>query len=334
MNFRYYLLLLSVLILSASCENEIMFKVDGNALGTTYNINYYAQDKRNFKPKFDSIFDALNGSISTYHKDSYISKFNSGQEIEPDNHFKTVFNSSREIYNKTNGYFDPSVGILVNAYGFGPEDYEKNMSKETVDSLMNYVGFKNFKLYNSKLTTDLEHYYLDFNANGKGYAVDVISDFLKENGITNFFVEIGGEISASGYDFSKDQPWTFGIEKPEEDNNERDLSYAIILNEKALATSGNYRKFRKDETTGLKFVHTINPLTGMAEKSNVLSASVVSDNCMTADAYATAFMAMGLDKAKSVIKKENISALLIYADTDNKIKSYITEDLEDIITEF
>lgn len=334
MNFIKYLFLLISFILLTSCEKEIMFEVDGNALGTTYNINYYAQDKRNFKPKFDSIFEVINNSISTYQQDSDISKFNKGQDIELNPHFQTVFESSKEVYNKTNGYFDPSIGILVNAYGFGPEDYEINMSQNTIDSLVNYVGFNHFELKDSKLKTDLEHYYLDFNANGKGYAVDVIAEFLKENGITNFFVEIGGEIIASGYNLSKDQPWTFGIEKPEEGNNERDLSYAIILNEKALATSGNYRKFRTDEATGLKFVHTINPLTGMAEKSNILSASVVSENCMTADAYATAFMAMGLDNAKSVIKKENISALLIYADANNEIKSYITEDMEDIISEF
>jgi len=334
MNFTNYLSLLIVVLLFTSCDNEIMFEVDGNALGTTYNINYYAKAKQNFKPKFDSIFDAINSSISTYQKDSDISRFNQGLEVEPDTHLKSIFEYSKDIYNKTNGYFDPSVGILVNAYGFGPENSEKNMSEETVDSLINYVGFNNFKLQHSKLTTDLKHYYLDFNANGKGYAVDVIADFLKENGITNFFVEIGGEIAASGYNLSKDQPWTFGIEQPEEDNKERDLSYAIILNDKALATSGNYRKFRIDEATGLKFVHTINPLTGVAERSNVLSASVVSENCTTADAYATAFMAMGLDKAKSIIKKENISALLIYADANNEIKSYITEDLDDIITEF
>lgn len=333
MNYtKYFLLLISITFLS--CEKEIMFKVNGNALGTTYNVNYYAQDKQNFKPKFDSIFDAINNSISTYVENSDLSKFNRGEKIDVDNHFKTVFNASKEVYKKTDGYFDPSIGIMVNAYGFGPENYDISMSQSTVDSLMNFVGFSQFSYDGTEIKTDLEHYYLDFNANGKGYAVDVIANYMKDKGITNFFVEIGGEIVASGYNKSKDQPWTFGIEKPSEDNTQRDLSYAIILNEKALATSGNYRKFRTDEATGLKFVHTINPLTGMAEKSNVLSASVVSENCMTADAYATAFMAMGLEKAKSVIKKENISALIIYADDQNEIRSYITSDLEEILTEF
>lgn len=317
-----------------SCDKEIMFEVDGNALGTSYNINYYAQDKRDFKPQFDSIFDAINNSISTYVADSDISKFNTGQDVVIDEHFKAVFNSSKEIYEKTDGYFDPSIGIMVNAYGFGPEDYEINMSRENVDSLMNYVGLNHFQLDDYKLKTDLENYYLDFNANGKGYAVDVIANYLDENNIHNYFVEIGGEIAASGYNKTKDQPWTFGIEKPVEDNSQRDLSFAIILNEKALATSGNYRKFRTDTATGLKFVHTINPKTGMAEKSNVLSASVVSDNCMTADAYATAFMAMGVEKAKSIIKEENISALLIFANENNEIESYVTKDLEELITEY
>lgn len=334
MKYNKYLHILLIAILFISCDKETMFEVDGNALGTTYNINYYAQDKQNFKPKFDSIFKVLNNSISTYQVDSDISKFNKGIDVEVDQHFKTVFQSSKDIYNKTNGYFDPSIGILVNAYGFGPDNYNINMSENAVDSLMNYVGFDKFQLKDSKILTDLNEYYLDFNANGKGYAVDVISNYLTEKGITNFFVEIGGEIIASGYDVSKDQPWKFGIEKPVEGNREREVSYAIILNQKALATSGNYRKFRVDEVTGLKFVHTINPITGMARKSNVLSASVVAEDCMTADAYATAFMAMGIDKAKSVIEKQDVSALIIYADSDNTINSYITDDLKDIILEY
>lgn len=334
MKLKTYFFLLIGFILITSCDREVMFEIDGNALGTSYNINYYAQDKRDFKPQIDSIFEAINNSISTYVADSDISKFNKGQEVVIDEHFENVFNSSKEIYEITDGYFDPSIGIMVNAYGFGPEDYEIKMSKENVDSLMNYVGLNHFELNDYKLKTDLKNYYLDFNANGKGYAVDVIANYLKDQGITNYFVEIGGEIVASGYNALKSQPWTFGIEKPVEDNNERDLSYAIILNDKALATSGNYRKFRTDDVTGLKFVHTINPKTGMAEKSNVLSASVVSENCMTADAYATAFMAMGFEKAKSVIDKESISAIIIYADANNDIKSYITEDLQEIISEY
>jgi thiamine biosynthesis lipoprotein len=334
MNLTKHCFLLISLILLTSCDKEIMFEVDGQALGTSYNVNYFSKDKQDFKRQFDSIFDVLNNSISTYVEDSHVSKFNNGEQITLDKHFKTVFSSSMEVYHKTNGYFDPSIGILVNAYGFGPVDYDLEMTEADVDSLMNYVGFDQFELKENSIQTNLNSYFLDFNANGKGYAVDVIANFLKEKGITNFFVEVGGEIVASGYNVEEDQPWTFGIEKPDENNSQRDLSYAIILNEKALATSGNYRKFRTDEATGLKFVHTINPKTGMAEKSNVLSASVVSDDCMTADAYATAFMAMGYDKAKAVIEKESISALLIYADENNEIKSYITSDLEEIITEF
>jgi thiamine biosynthesis lipoprotein len=334
MNYYKNILLFFILILFTSCNKEIKFAVTGNALGTIYNINYYAVDKQDFKPKFDSIFQAINNSISTYISDSDISKYNTGQDISLDNHFETVFNSSKDIYSKTDGYFDPSIGIMVNAYGFGPENFEKNMSNSMIDSLMNYVGFDHFELEDNNLTTDLEHYYLDFNANGKGYAVDVIANYLKDQGVTNYFVEIGGEIVASGYNAIKSKPWTFGIERPVEDNNERDLSYAIVLNDKALATSGNYRKFRTDEVTGLKYVHTINPKTGKAEKSNVLSASVVSENCMTADAYATAFMAMGFEKAKALIERESISALIIYADANNDIKSFITEDLEDIIAEY
>ena len=334
MFIRKYVVLSICFLLFVSCEKETMFEVDGQALGTSYNVNYYAEDKQDFKPQFDSIFEVLNNSISTYVEDSDVSKFNNGQQITLDDHFKTVFSSSMDIYHKSDGYFDPSIGLLVNAYGFGPVDYDIKMTDANVDSLMNFVGFNKFQLKDNSIQTNLNSYFLDFNGNGKGYAVDVLANYLKDKGITNFFVEIGGEIVASGYNIDEDQPWTFGIEKPDEDNSQRDLSYAIMLNEKALATSGNYRKFRTDEATGLKFVHTINPKTGKAEKSNVLSASVVSKDCLTADAYATAFMAMGLDKAKALIEKEGMSALIIYADDNNEIQSYITEDLEELISEF
>lgn len=330
-NLSYYTLYLAF-VLFFSCKSK-RHEFRASALGTTYTISYFSETQQNYLSEFDSIFKVINQSLSTYKPDSDISKLNKGQVINIDKHFKTVFKNSQKIHKITDGYFDPSIGIMVNAYGFGPQTYDLDLTEKTVDSLMKFVGFQHFKIDNNHLKTDLPAYYLDFNAIAKGYAVDVLADFLKDKNINNFFVEVGGEIVASGRDLDNDKIWNFGIETPMENNTSRDLSYAITLENRALATSGNYRKYKTDSLTGQKFVHTINPKTGLAKKSDVLSASVVAENCMTADAYATAFMAMGFRKAKQIIKQQQISALLIYVDDDNKMQTFMSKDIKDMVVE-
>ena len=337
MKLKSFFTYILVLILFISCNNDkkpSKYKIKGEALGTTYNVNYYSNKKQNLKIKFDSIFDVINQSLSTYIPESDISKINKGSNVKVDNHFKNVFQISKTIYQNTDGYFDPSIGIMVNAYGFGPMQYDLDMTKNNVDSLMNFVGFEKFKLENNQIKTDLKSFYLDFNAVAKGYAVDVLADFLKQKGMQNFFVELGGEVVTKGRDLNNDKIWNFGIETPSENNVTRELSYAISVDNKALATSGNYRKFKIDTTTGQRFVHTINPKTGLSEKSNVLSSSVVAETCAVADAYATAFMAMGFEKAKTIIEEYHISALLIYVDDNNNMKTFMTKDLEEITSQF
>lgn len=323
-----------VCICCFACTPQHKYELRGEALGTTYSVSYYAKQKKNLKPAFDSIFNVINTSLSTYLKDSDISKLNDGQHVDLDMHFQHVFESSKAIFTKTDGYFDPSIGILVNAYGFGPVKTEMALTDQNIDSVMSYVGFHKFEIQENQLLNKPKHFFLDFNAIAKGYAVDILADYLDKQFLNHYFIELGGEIVSSGSNINKKQPWAFGIEKPIDQNRNRELSFAIELKDMALATSGNYRKYRTDSLTGKKFVHTINPKTGKAEKSNVLSASVVAENCMTADAYATAFMAMGFDKAKKAIKQHNISALLIYVDVDNHVQSFITEDLQEQISEF
>ncbi len=329
--FLIYPFLVCFLLISCDSQNKYEFK--GNALGTTYSVNYYASAQKDFKKGFDSVFAVINNSMSTYIKDSRISRLNDGEKVKIDQHFKKVFKKSKEIYSNTSGYFDPSIGILVNAYGFGPVETSMELTQSNIDSVMNYVGFGKFEIKNEYLETELPHFFLDYNAIAKGYAVDVLSEYLENIGITDYFVELGGEIIASGKDLNSGTDWKFGIEKPIDDNTQRDLSYAIVLNKKALATSGNYRKYRVDSISGKKYVHTINPKTGYAAKSDVLSASVLADDCMTADAYATAFMAMGFKKAKKLAEEKSISTLLIYVDAENNISSYVTKDLESQISE-
>jgi len=335
MTKNFIFLCLACIFFSCSQDKVKLQKYDiaGNGLGTTYSISYFSTERLDLKPELDSIFAVINSSMSTYHQDSDISRLNRGEDVELDVHFINVFNASIDIYNKTSGYFDPSIGPLVNAYGFGPTTPLNTISSSVIDSIMEKVSLEKFKVTNKKLECEVEGFFLDFNAIAKGYTVDVIAGHLQKNGLKDFFVELGGEIVAVGKNSEKNQSWNFGIEKPIENNETRNLTHAIKLENKALATSGNYRKFRVDEATSQKFVHTINPKTGMAEKSNILSASVVADKCMIADAYATAFMAMGYANALEVITQNNLSALLIYVDENNAIQYFNTQDLNDQITE-
>jgi len=322
-------------ILFVSCavdRKQQLFKISGNGLGTTYNISYFSDNAIDLRPQLDSIFEVINASMSTYHQDSDISKLNRGEDVELDKHFKSVFNTAKNIHQSTNGYFDPSIGPLVNAYGFGPTKPLQSITAPEIDSLLQMVGFEKFTINENKLVTDVDGFFLDFNAIAKGYTVDVMATHLKDLGLTDYFVELGGEIVAQGKNLEKNSAWNFGIEKPVENNDIRDLTHAITLTNEALATSGNYRKFKVDEATNQKYVHTIDPKTGKAEKSNVLSASVVAENCMLADAYATSLMAMGFDNALSVIKANDLSVLLIYVDENNEIQYFNTEDLNDQIT--
>jgi len=332
---KHILLFLSFLVL-ISCNDLAEVKtLQGNALGTTYSIKYFSDET--IRPlEIDSILKVINSSMSTYVEDSDISKINSGDTtIVVDTHFKKVYKASQRIYKATNGYFDPSVGVLVNAYGFGPGGYSDIVTDEEFDSLHQLIGFDKIQLTaDSKITFDSSISYIDFNAIAKGYTVDVFADFIQSKGVENFLVEIGGEVSVMGQNLNNQSPWKIGIEMPLEGGS-RELEYGVNLYNQSLATSGNYRKFRIDSTTGQKYVHTINPKTGKSQKSDVLSASVIADSCTDADAFATAFMAMGfVDSKKFLETNERLKVILIYSDQNGNQKTFISEDLQDSVEKF
>ena len=290
-------------------------RLSGYALGTTYNITYF--DNRanpNLVPAIDSVFYVLNKSMSTYIKNSDISKINRGDDqVVVDHNFKAVFNASKAVFTATQGFFDPTVGSLVNAYGFGPEEGLATLTASDRDRLLALTGFEKVTLLKEGriLKTD-PNIYLDFNAIGKGYAVDVLSSMMEKRfGYTNTLVEIGGELQAKGKHILKNSPWTVAIDTPNENIVERDLLRTLTLQNQALATSGNYRKFRIDEK-GNKYVHTINPFDGTAQPSKVLSASVIAADCMTADAYATALMSMPMSKIET-LPLDGIEYMLVLA---------------------
>lgn len=326
---RKYLIFLLIGLLALSCnkKSEEESVEVGEALGTTYHIKYFSKKDIQFDKALDSIFEAINNSMSTYRAGSDISKINSGDtSVRVDDDFRKVFEYSSKIYKESGGYFDPTVGILVNAYGFGPGKQLEEPDEKTMDSLRQFVGFNKLSISsdNTILKND-PHIYLDFNAIAKGYTIDVIAKYLDSKNVKNYLIELGGELVGKGRNVAKDNDWLVGIDDPRQKEDERTYQAVMALKNQALATSGNYRKFRVDSVTGKKYVHTINPLTGKAQKSNLLSASVLAENCALADGYATAFMALGLERSKEMLKKLNgVEVYLIYAEEGKDEESVYT----------
>ena len=294
----------------------------GFALGTKYAIQYNGINMSfdEVQNGIDSLFTVINESMSTYIPNSDISKINSGDSLlQVDAHFIKVFEKATEVWKATDGFFDPTVGVWVNAYGFGPDKLIKTLTQEKKAYLSKITGWHTIELTgDNTIKKSYLETYLDFNALAKGYAVDVLADYLSKSGSSNYLVEIGGEIVAYGNSPKTNLPWIIAIDDPKQ-QNERKMIQRLSLNNEAIATSGNYRKFRVDVETGERYVHSINPLTGIPVKSNVLSASVRAADCMTADGFATAFQAMGIESATRFLEAhQELKAYFIYED-ENKV---------------
>lgn len=320
---KYFLLLFGCFLLACSSKSEIQtIQLEGFVFGTTYHITYVDNLKTDYQKSIDSLFHLFNKSLSTYIPTSDVSIINNGDTtIVIDDFFKEVMRKSKRIYSETDGYFDPTVGNLVNAWGFGPKEAQKNMDSVTVQEMMQFVGFDKIQLKEGKVQKQFSKMYLDFNSIAKGFGIDVVGRFLESKNIGNYLVEIGGEIRARGKNI-KENYWNVAIEKPNSDGTQSFQTTVELVNS-SMATSGNYRKFRITEE-GKKYVHTINPKTGFATESNLLSASVISkSDCADVDAYATAFMAMGLEKTKAFLQKHpQINVVLIYADGKEGLKEF------------
>ncbi len=319
-----------ILLIFFSCENNQtdLKIIEGNAIGTTFTVRYLAGGSKNYETKIDSLIAAINKSASTYIPTSDLSKINKGDTtILADANLQEIFIKSKKIYKETNGAFDPTVGILVNAYGFGPEKAIENLDSLKIQELLKYVGFEKVALENEKIKKLYSEIYLDFNAIAKGYLVDMVSRMFENNGVANYMVEIGGEIRARGQN-EKGTPWKIAIENPNTDGS-RSFATVIELKNESIATSGNYRKFNIKED-GTKYVHTINPKTGFAKESNLLSASVISKlDCADVDGYATAFMEMGFEKSTDFVKNHpELKAFLIYVHENGEIKTYKSDNFD------
>jgi len=323
-------LFMLILLIFFSCEDTKtdLKIIEGNAIGTTFTIRYLTAESNNYESKIDSLIAAINKSASTYIPTSDLSKINKGDTtVFADANLQEVFIKSEKIYKETDGAFDPTVGILVNAWGFGPEKPIENMDSLTVATLLKFVGYDKVRLENGKIKKLYPEIYLDYNAIAKGYLVDMVSRMFEKNGVANYMVEIGGEIRARGQN-EKGTPWKIAIENPNTDGS-RSFATVIELKNESIATSGNYRKFKVKED-GTKYVHTINTKTGYAKESNLLSASVISkSDCADVDGYATAFMEIGFEKSKDFLKNHpELKAFLIFVDDKGAMQTYKSDNFD------
>lgn len=320
-----------LVLISISCTNTVpkVSKLEGNVFGTRFHIVSIGENIPNLETAVDSMFQEVNASLSTYLSTSSISKINAGDStVVVDNLFTEVFEKSKRIYRETDGDFDPTIGLLVNAWGFGPRKSNVHMNSQTIDSLMNFVGFDNISILDGKVRKKFSSSYLDFNAIAKGFGADVVGRYLESKGVSNYMIEIGGELRVRGTNANQ-QLWRIGIEKPNFDGT-RSLQTIVGLNNESMATSGNYRKFKIDTLTGEKYVHTIDTKTGYTAKRDLLSATVIGEmDCADVDGYATAFMAMGLERSLEFLKAhQELKVFFLYTDAEGNYSSYKSPSLE------
>jgi thiamine biosynthesis lipoprotein len=322
--------------------------IEGETMGTYYRVTFDNPGPEEVKPEVDSILRQLNLEVSTYIPQSTISRFNQSDslfnlntnpvdgavETYPNDHFVRNFKKAVEVYYETNGYFDATVMPLVNHWGFGYTEKRKikNVDSLMIDSLLQYVGMEKVELQRLD-DTDLlvkarAGVQLDFSALAKGYGVDLVGQLLTDMGVGHFLVDIGGETLAKGQS-PRGDAWKLGINVPKEGGAVDEIQTTVPLQDRALATSGNYRNYYEME--GRKYSHTINPKTGYPERNTLLSASVFANDCMTADAYATAFMTMGVEKAKKLASNlAGIEAYFIYGLPDGGMAVTYTDGLKEL----
>ena len=295
----------------ASCATESYIKDSGMVFGTTYSITY--QYHENLKSDIEGVMQQVDNSLSPFNKSSVITAINNNTSTKADKYLTEVFTLAQTVNKETDGAFDITVAPLVNAWGFGFRSGTRPTDAQT-DSLLAIVGQEKVTLKDGEIIKSDPRIMLDCSAIAKGFGVDKVAEFLAGKGIENFLVEIGGEISARGKN-SRGTEWNIGVTKPVDDSlsiNQENQAVLQITN-KAMATSGNYRNFYYEG--GKKYAHTINPHTGKPAQSDILSATVMAQTCAVADAYATAFMVLGSEKAKEILKKHpELQAYLILSD--------------------
>lgn len=307
-------------------------KDSGFVFGTVYNITYQSED--NLKDEIEAELKRVDNEFSMFNEQSTVSRFNRGEQPQLSEMFLEVYRLACTVNAETDGAFDVTVAPLVNAWGFGFK-HEQMPSAHQVDSLRQMIGMQKlqFDEKSCRLMKQDERMMLDFSAIAKGYGSDCVARLLKKHGIKNFMVEIGGEVVTQGVSPSR-VPWRIGVTKPTDDSLQVSQELQTVLNvtDRAMATSGNYRNFYY--AGGRKYAHTIDPKSGYPVQHNILSATVLARQCATADAYATSFMVMGLDRAKEVLgRHSDLMAYFIYTDEKGEYAVWYSPSLKEKINE-
>lgn len=333
MNRRHILILfLIILLVACSPKDEGKYHfIHGFTQGTTYHITYQHPKEFDFTIEIDSLLRTFDKSLSTYDSTSIISRINRNDpDVITDTLFRTVFREAERVYELTDGAFDITLGPIIDAWGFGAGE-RVDVDSGMIDSLLQHVGMDKVILDGERILKSHPSVKLNVNAIAQGYAVDVVSYYLKDRGCNNYMVEIGGEVRTRGVN-PKGQFWRIGIDRPEFGNNipGEQLQMILNLNNRSLATSGNYRKFY--EIDGVRITHSIDPANGYPKNSRLLSVTILTDNCMKADAYATACMVMGLERSRSFLEGlRNTDALFIMGDEQGSYQVWYSAGLKKFI---
>ncbi|NOY49166.1 MAG: FAD:protein FMN transferase [Chlorobi bacterium] len=332
MNKLFFVLPIILMGCSLLPKSEKKIQLMGEAQGTYYSITYFDQQERDLQLEIDSILDDFDMSVSLWVPESVLSRVNRNDStVSLDKNFIGNFDISEDVAGKTAGAFDFTIGKLVKAWGFG-YDHTRNIDSLLVDSLLQISGYRKVKIVNNRVVKENPLITFDFNAVAQGYSVDVVADYLESKGITNYLIDIGGEVKAHGIkaDGSK---WRIGVEKPaKHKDDERDLKAVVELEDISIATSGNYRKFYVEN--GIRYSHTINPHTGYPARNRLLSVSVLHKSTAYADAFATSFMVMGYERSKQFVEKEpDLEAFFIYSTPGGEYATYATQGFKSKISQ-
>lgn len=321
-------IIIGIVAIVSACGTKKNYQyTEGKIYGTFYHITYNFPD--DLQKDLRAEMEKVNASLSMFNPQSVISKINRGESDSTDLLFREMFVKAEQVNRETKGAFDITVAPLVNAWGFGFKT-DSFPSAGKIDSILQFVGMDKLALQGDRLVKQVEGMEIDASSIAKGLGTDLVADYLDRKGVTDYMVEIGGEIRAKGMS-RKGRPWRIGIDKPIDDATGamREIEMVVELTSGALATSGNYRNYYIHD--GKKYAHTINPATGYPVQQDILSASVYTDSCMKADAYATAFMVLGLESAKEIVNNNPaLEACFIY-EQDGAMKKWTSPGFEKLI---
>lgn len=323
----FLLLLIGAVYTYRKGQTPQAIRLEGETMATTYHVTYFDTQARNFKASVDSLLVEVNKSINTYDTTSEVSRFNRSERsfLFERPHFYEPLRVSRGVVAGSQGAYDPTVMPLVNAWGFGPQKVERP-DTAAILAIRSFVGFEKLNFNTDSVWKSDARVQIDFGGIGQGYGADVIAAFLRAKGVENFFVELGGEGVASGTNLEQGRPWEIGILDPNSDAlNQRFIARAILSN-RGFSTSGNYFNYRIVD--GKKYSHTIDPMSGFPVQRALLSATVFAADCSTADAWATAFMAMGHEKAIPLLDQHPELSVLFVFSGDDGIRTFLSESLK------